>query len=86
MKPALISPPARALRDGDWHTETDGLRTICRFYDGHGVLQGFGMAPQEAGVRQQLLAEMGRKRAPKDGVSHGPIHSEIPYALPPALA
>lgn len=62
---ALVPPPPHALGAGQWQAETEGARTICRFYDAQGVMLGFGVAPQEAGVRQQLLAELGTKRGTK---------------------
>lgn len=56
---ALVPPPLQAIAAGCWQDETDVQRTICRFHDEQGVMVGFGVAPQEAGVRQALLAELG---------------------------
>ena len=56
---ALVPPPLQAIAAGCWQDETDTQRTICRFHDEQGVMVGFGVAPQEAGVRQALLAELG---------------------------
>ncbi|HYD80739.1 MAG TPA: FAD-dependent oxidoreductase [Paucimonas sp.] len=56
---ALVPPPPEVAAAGQWHTQVDGPHTICRFYDAQGVMRGFGVAPQEAGKRQQLLAELG---------------------------
>jgi rubredoxin-NAD+ reductase len=56
---ALIAPPAGSA--GAWRDTEDGVRTICRFYDADGVMAGFGVAPQEAALRQGLLAELGSK-------------------------
>lgn len=56
---ALVPPPRHAIEGGRWETEQDGARTICRFVDAQGVMVGFGVAPQEAKVRQALLAELG---------------------------
>lgn len=56
---ALLPAPAPAT--GIWREiENDG-RTICRYYDGTGVMTGFGVAPQEASVRQGLLTELGTR-------------------------
>jgi rubredoxin---NAD+ reductase len=60
---ALLPPPAQALADGRWHHALDGSRTISRFVDATGVMRGFGVAPQEAAVRQGLLAELGKQFA-----------------------
>ncbi len=56
---ALVPPPLQAIAAGCWQDETDAQRTICRFHDEQGVMVGFGVAPQEASVRQALLAELG---------------------------
>jgi len=60
---ALVPPPLHVLNTGRWHSETENDRTICRFYDDQDVLAGFGVAPQEAGVRQKLLAALGTSAA-----------------------
>lgn len=54
---ALVPPPRMA---GTWQTVRQGERVICRFYDSEGVMHGFGIAPQEAVLRQSLLAELGK--------------------------
>jgi rubredoxin-NAD+ reductase len=59
---ALIPPPLQAAAYGSWHEETENGRTICRFYDAQGLMAGFGVAPQEAAVRQLLLAGLGMAR------------------------
>jgi rubredoxin-NAD+ reductase len=56
---ALVPPPLHAAATGYWEAEQNDARTICRFYDGAGVMCGFGVAPQEAGVRAELLAALG---------------------------
>lgn len=56
---ALVPPPVDAT--GAWTETQCGERLVCRYYDSDDVLVGFGVAPQEAGVRQQLLAELGAK-------------------------
>jgi rubredoxin-NAD+ reductase len=56
---ALVPPPLHAFTSGYWEAEQNGARTICRFYDDAGVMCGFGVAPQEANVRAELLAALG---------------------------
>jgi rubredoxin-NAD+ reductase len=58
---ALVPPPVHTVASGQWHAEVSEQRTVCRFYDEAGVLLGFGVAPQEAGVRQELLAALGTR-------------------------
>lgn len=62
---ALVPPPLHAAGTGYWHAEMENDRTICRFYDAQGVMTGFGVAPQEAAVRQLLLAGLGLTRPEK---------------------
>lgn len=57
---ALVPPPAAAI--GVWQETRYGERIICRYYDGNGVMIGFGVAPQEANVRQALISELGSVR------------------------
>jgi rubredoxin-NAD+ reductase len=59
---AIMPPPLTSAAGGKWHAESVARQTICRFYDGDGVLCGFGVAPQDAGLRQQLTAELGSRR------------------------
>lgn len=56
---ALLPPPLGA--SGAWRETRQGARILCRFYDDAGVMTGFGVAPQEASVRQGLLAELGSR-------------------------
>jgi rubredoxin-NAD+ reductase len=56
---ALMPPPLLLAITGTWHAHTEEQRTICRFLDADGVMHGFGVAPQEAAVRQALLAALG---------------------------
>lgn len=60
---ALVPPPVHALQGGQWQSETENERTLSRFYDAAGMMRGFGVAPQEAGVRNRLLAELGSRMA-----------------------
>lgn len=60
---ALMPPPAAPTADGAWHETRLGERIVCRYYDGEGTMTGFGVAPQEASIRQSLLAELGSSRA-----------------------
>lgn len=59
---ALMPPPATSTTDGSWHETQYGARIICRYYDGTGTMVGFGVAPQEATIRQSLLAELGSSK------------------------
>jgi rubredoxin-NAD+ reductase len=54
---ALVPPPLHA--GGYWEAEQNGTRTVCRYFDGAGVMCGFGVAPQDAGIRAELLAALG---------------------------
>lgn len=56
---ALMPPPAHAKPDGVWVEMHDADRIISRFYDAAGILVGFGVAPQDAVIRQELMAELG---------------------------
>jgi rubredoxin---NAD+ reductase len=56
---ALVPPPRAAIDSGRWHDEHANGRTVSRFCDAQGVMLGFGLAPQEAGLRQALLAGLG---------------------------
>jgi rubredoxin-NAD+ reductase len=56
---ALVPPPLHAIAGGSWQSEQTGARTVCRFYDGAGVMCGFGVSPQEATIRAELLAALG---------------------------
>lgn len=60
---ALVPPPAKFAAAGAWRSTQQGMHTVCRFYDDAGVMQGFGLAPQEAGLRQKLIAELGKVTA-----------------------
>lgn len=60
---ALMPPPATPKADGAWHETQYGERIVCRYYNGEGTMVGFGVAPQEANIRQTLLAELGSSRA-----------------------
>lgn len=58
--PLAVLPVApAALAGGSWHSVDDGQRLIARFRDAEGIVRGFGVAPQDAAVRQALLAEVG---------------------------
>jgi rubredoxin-NAD+ reductase len=56
--PLALMPPLIGAT-GKWHAHVEGKHTICRFIDPDGYMLGFGVAPQEAGVRQSLLASLG---------------------------
>jgi rubredoxin---NAD+ reductase len=53
---ALIPPPIGAV--GHWKTEQVEQTTVCRFENDEGRLLGFALAPQEAKLRNALLAEL----------------------------
>lgn len=58
--PLAILPVAPAAQaGGSWHSIDDGQRLIARFRDAEGIVRGFGVAPQDAAIRQTLLAEVG---------------------------
>jgi rubredoxin---NAD+ reductase len=59
---ALVPPTPHAMAAGQWQVQVDEQRIICRFYDSDGVMCGFGIAPQDASARQQLLAELGSRK------------------------
>jgi rubredoxin---NAD+ reductase len=59
---ALMSPPIGPKADGAWHETQYGERIVCRYYNGEGTMVGFGVAPQEAGIRQALMAELGSSK------------------------
>ena len=58
---ALMPIPMALSASGTWRAAEHDGRTICRFHDGNGMLVGFGVAPHDASVRQQLLAELGTR-------------------------
>jgi rubredoxin---NAD+ reductase len=59
---ALVPPAPHTMATGKWHVQADEQRIVCRFYDSDGVMCGFGIAPQDASARQQLLAELGSRK------------------------
>jgi rubredoxin---NAD+ reductase len=59
---ALVPPAPHTTAAGRWHVQADEQRVVCRFYDSDGVMCGFGIAPQDASARQQLLAELGSRK------------------------
>jgi rubredoxin-NAD+ reductase len=58
---ALVPPPAHAIAKGEWTLSYQGDAHIARFRDESGTLLGFGVAPQQAALRQQLMGEMGQR-------------------------
>lgn len=59
---ALIPPAPHIVANGSWADETTETgRSICRFYDANGVLEGFGVSPHDNAIRQELLAALGQK-------------------------
>lgn len=59
---ALMPPPVAPTANGTWYDTQQRDRLICRYYDVAGTMLGFGVAPQEAGIRQSLLAELGASK------------------------
>lgn len=60
----LLPPPIHAYQQGSWQETQYGEKIICRFRDASGTLIGFGAAPQDALVRQNLMAELGSTSTP----------------------
>ncbi len=60
---ALLPAPLHAVQGGQWQSRTENGRTVSRFYDAPGLMRGFGVAPQDAKVRQELMAELGIRTA-----------------------
>jgi rubredoxin-NAD+ reductase len=58
---ALLPPPLQALGAGAWRASREGDATVCRFHDQNGTMLGFGIAPQQAALRQQLLDELAKQ-------------------------
>ncbi|MDB5728252.1 MAG: rubB [Noviherbaspirillum sp.] len=57
--PLALVPPPLQVRGGYWEAEQNGTRTVCRYFDDAGVMCGFGVAPQDAKIRAELLAALG---------------------------
>jgi rubredoxin---NAD+ reductase len=55
---ALLPPPPHYASQGKWVDEHQGEKTICRFLDAEGRMLGFGVAPHDAAIRQQLIAQL----------------------------
>jgi rubredoxin---NAD+ reductase len=53
---ALVAPAANTL--GKWEDEMQGAAQVSRFYASNGRMAGFALAPQESGLRQNLLAQL----------------------------
>jgi rubredoxin-NAD+ reductase len=66
---ALIPPPMHALANGKWTTSRQGEAQIARFHDESGTMLGFGVAPQQATLRQQLLNELGKQQTVNAGIN-----------------
>lgn len=56
---ALMPPPLHARAGGAWEESQQGERIVCRYYDASGIMVGFGVAPQQALIRQELFAQLG---------------------------
>lgn len=63
---ALVPPPMHVLGTGEWRHSKNGETAVSRFYDQDGIMLGFGVAPQQAAIRQQLLDMLGRKETAQE--------------------
>lgn len=75
---ALVPPPRSLMAEGGWHDSTEDGRAVSRFCDAQGILHGFGLAPHEPGLRQQLLSALGSRFEPEEGLDS----SESPTSAP----
>jgi rubredoxin-NAD+ reductase len=57
---AVVPPPINAKEKGRWVEQQEGEKTVCRFFDENNVMGGFGVAPHDMGIRQKLIAELGK--------------------------
>ena len=57
---ALVSPAPHHAPNGRWEVEQRDASTIARFYNAQDQMSGFAVAPQDAGLRQALLAELAK--------------------------
>ncbi len=57
--PLAVLPPAHKA-EGEWRDEVEGARTVSRFVSPQEILLGFGLAPQEAALRNALVAGIGK--------------------------
>jgi rubredoxin---NAD+ reductase len=55
---ALIAPATHISADGRWEHEAIGGVNVSRFFDAQNQMKGFALAPQEAKLRNSLLAEL----------------------------
>ncbi|HEY0844027.1 MAG TPA: FAD-dependent oxidoreductase [Noviherbaspirillum sp.] len=61
--PMALLPPPAANRQGTWQETQYSEHIVCRYHDQAGTLVGFGVAPQDAVIRQSLIAELGKVKA-----------------------
>ena len=61
---ALMAPPSGATVGGAWIDDVGEARVISRFYDAAGVMVGFGVGPQDAAIRNALMASLGSTLVP----------------------
>ncbi|MES2103089.1 MAG: FAD-dependent oxidoreductase [Pseudomonadota bacterium] len=57
---ALVNPAPHHAPNGRWEVEQRDASTIARFYNAQDQMSGFAVAPQDAGLRQALLAELAK--------------------------
>lgn len=55
---ALIAPAPHISATGRWEHESIGGVNVSRFFDAQNQMKGFALAPQEAKLRNSLLAEL----------------------------
>lgn len=55
---ALVAPTPQQMVGGAWQHEMQGERHVCRFFDAQQRMVGFALGPQEATLRQSLLAQL----------------------------
>ncbi|MEN9866311.1 MAG: Rubredoxin-NAD(+) reductase [Pseudomonadota bacterium] len=55
---ALVAPSPQQAAGGSWQYEMQGERHVARFFAADGRMAGFALAPQEAALRQSLMAEL----------------------------
>ncbi len=55
---ALVAPTPQQMAGGEWRHEMQGERHVCRFFDAQQRMVGFALGPQEATLRQSLMAQL----------------------------
>jgi rubredoxin---NAD+ reductase len=55
---ALVAPAPQQMAGGVWQHEMQDERHVCRFFNAQQRMVGFALGPQEATLRQGLLAQL----------------------------